>query len=131
MRRVKKTVLGKRSTPLLTNLQAERYARRMRMAAKSWTLEELQRLPDDGNKYELIHGELFVTPAPSPAHEYFLAALTAALAPYVEANDLGIILHPRAVIRIGGNEVEPDLMVRHRPVSISHAWDAAPLPSLV
>ena len=28
---------------------------------KKWTLEELHSLPDDGNKYELIHGELFVT----------------------------------------------------------------------
>jgi hypothetical protein len=29
-------------------------------------LEQLHRLPDDGNKYELVRGELFVTPAPSP-----------------------------------------------------------------
>jgi hypothetical protein len=29
---------------------------------KVWTLEELHSLPDDGNKYELVRGELFVTP---------------------------------------------------------------------
>ena len=29
---------------------------------KLWTLEELHSLPDDGNKYELVRGELFVTP---------------------------------------------------------------------
>lgn len=36
----------------------------MHMATKlkRWTLEELHSLPDDGNKYELIRGELFVTP---------------------------------------------------------------------
>lgn len=33
---------------------------------KRWTLAELHRLPDDdGNKYEVVHGELFVTPAPN------------------------------------------------------------------
>ena len=38
----------------------------MHMARKldafEWTLEELHRLPDDGNKYELVRGEVFVTP---------------------------------------------------------------------
>jgi len=28
-----------------------------------WMLEEVHRLPDDGNKYELVRGELLVTPA--------------------------------------------------------------------
>jgi hypothetical protein len=36
---------------------------------KVWTLEELHSLPDDGNKYELMHGELFVTPPPTVSHE--------------------------------------------------------------
>lgn len=33
------------------------------LATKRWTLRELHSLPDDGNKYELVNGELFVTPA--------------------------------------------------------------------
>lgn len=32
----------------------------MSMPAKAWTLEELHRLPYDGNKYELVRGEPFV-----------------------------------------------------------------------
>jgi hypothetical protein len=28
-----------------------------------WTVEQLDRLPDDGNRYEVLDGELFVTPA--------------------------------------------------------------------
>lgn len=31
----------------------------MATTRKVWTLEELHSLPDDGNKYELVHGELF------------------------------------------------------------------------
>ena len=51
----------------------------MSMPAKARTLEELQRLPDDGNKYKLIRGELFVTPPPSVDHEQVLAKLSARL----------------------------------------------------
>ena len=60
-------------------------------AKKRWTLEELDSLPDDGNKYELIHGELFVTPAPTFQHETILARLTRILDPYVAANNLGFV----------------------------------------
>ena len=43
----------------------------MQMVAptRQWTLEELHSLPEDGNKYELIRGELFVTPPPTDNHE--------------------------------------------------------------
>jgi hypothetical protein len=30
-----------------------------------WTVEMLDALPDDGQRYEIIDGELFVTPSPS------------------------------------------------------------------
>ncbi len=41
----------------------------MALATSGWTLAELDRLPDDGNRYELLDGELFVTPATSTAPE--------------------------------------------------------------
>src|ERR1041385_7751712 len=31
---------------------------------KRWTLDELHSLPDDGNKYEVVRGVLFVAPRP-------------------------------------------------------------------
>ena len=101
-------------------------------AKKRWTLEELDSLPDDGNKYELIHGELFVTPPPTFQHETILARLTRILDPYVAANNLGFVYHPRAVIRVGDDsEVEPDLMVRQPPADETVGWTNAPLPILV
>ena len=99
---------------------------------KRWTLEELHSLPDDGNKYELIRGGLFVTPAPTQSHETILARLTRILDPYVAANDLGYVFHPRSVIRIGeDSEVEPDLMVRQPQDPEKVAWVDAPVPILV
>lgn len=106
------------------------------LATKRWTLEELHSLPDDGNKYELIHGELFVTPAPTDPHETVAARLTRLLDPYVAANDLGYVYRPRAVFRVihGSrevSEVEPDLMVRKPNPDSKKDWAKAPLPSLV
>jgi hypothetical protein len=34
-----------------------------------WTVDMVRALPDDGNRYEVIGGELFVTPAPSLIHK--------------------------------------------------------------
>jgi Uma2 family endonuclease len=78
----------------------------MATRTKTWTLEELHSLPDDGNKYELVHGEMFVTPGPSYEHETILAWLNGALVPYVAANDLGFVYHPRGR-RIGTTRRRP------------------------
>ena len=98
-------------------------------AVKRWTLQELHSLPDDGNKYELVRGELLVTPPPTYDHETIGARLTQILVPYVAAHCLGLVYHPRAVLRFEGSEVEPDLMVR--PVAPGADWDGAPLPILI
>jgi Uma2 family endonuclease len=99
---------------------------------RPWTIEELQRLPDDGNKYEVLDGELFVTPAPSEPHEDILARLTRLLDPFVAHQRLGRVYRPRAVVRTQGSEVEPDLMVRPlRAQPMRKDWDDAPVPILV
>ena len=36
-----------------------------------WTVDMLDALPDDGQRYEIIDGELFVTPSPSDMHPSF------------------------------------------------------------
>ena len=104
----------------------------MSMPIKAWTLEELHRLPDDGNKYELIRGELFVTPPPSVDHEEVLARLNEILTEYVRKYGLGKVYHPRSVIRFEGSEAEPDLMVRAVPPGArGNAWEELPPPLLV
>lgn len=101
----------------------------MAAAIKHWTLDELHRLPDDGNKYELVRGELFVTPPPSVDHETILARLSRLLEPFVAAHSLGLIYRPRAVVRAEGSEVEPDLMVR--AAAPARDWEDLPVPILV
>ena len=101
------------------------------LATKRWTLEELHRLPDDGNKYELVRGELFVTPAPTPEHEEIAVRLARILEPYVVEQELGYVYRPRAVVRFKGSEVEPDLMVRQPHPNPRRGWAKAPIPVLV
>jgi Uma2 family endonuclease len=103
----------------------------MANATKIWTLEELHSLPDDGNKYELVRGALFVTPPPSLDHETIGARLHRILAPYVEEQKLGEVFRPRAVVRAKGSEAEPDLMVWKPDTSASANWDSGPPPILL
>lgn len=103
----------------------------MATIAKRWTLDELHALPEDGNKYEIIRGELFVTPAPTPTHETVLARLTHILVPYVERERLGLVYRPRAVLQFEDSKVEPDLMVREEHTGDSSTWASAPIPSLI
>jgi len=54
-----------------------------------WTADDLDRLPDDGNKYEVVDGRLLVTPAPAPSHELVIDALVAeVLSPTSHRHDL-------------------------------------------
>jgi Uma2 family endonuclease len=103
----------------------------MASTTKQWTLEEVHSLPDDGNRYELVRGELFVTPPPIDPHETIGARLTHLLVPYVERENLGYVYHPRAVMRFEGSQVEPDLMVRQPNPNPDPTWDNAPTPILV
>lgn len=95
-----------------------------------WTLEDLDRLStDDGNVYELIHGELFVTPAPAPPHEDVVARLATKLTPYVIEQRIGL-LYFRSVVQLTDSQVEPDIAVR-RSLRGVKKWQDAPLPLLV
>jgi Uma2 family endonuclease len=42
---------------------------------RPFTVEDLEGMPDDGNRYELIDGMLFVSPAPVPWHQLVLGEL--------------------------------------------------------
>ncbi|HZE71253.1 MAG TPA: hypothetical protein VE135_17210 [Pyrinomonadaceae bacterium] len=53
------------------------------------TVTELETLPDDGNRYELIEGELFVSRAPGIPHQLVLQNLQIELANYLRRNPIG------------------------------------------
>ncbi len=78
---------------------------------RDWTADALRALPDDGNRYEIVDGELLVTPAPSLVHQDAVGELLLLLAPYARRNDLHCILAP-AEVRFSPNRVvQPDVFV--------------------
>src|ERR1041384_6197759 len=82
------------------------------VATKIWTLEEVQRLPDDGNRYELIDGELLVTPAPSLTHQHAVLVLSRLVADYLDRERVGhVVISPADVIFSPRRAVQPDLFV--------------------
>ncbi|HEY6827536.1 MAG TPA: Uma2 family endonuclease, partial [Gemmatimonadaceae bacterium] len=58
---------------------------------RQWTVDDLQDLPDDGQRYEVIDGELFVTPAPSFRHQRALGVLHRLLADYLDRERVGYV----------------------------------------
>ena len=70
-------------------------------------------LPDDGNRYEIIDGELYVTPAPSVVHQRAVRELALIVAPYVRTHRIGEALFaPADVIVYGPRKfVQPDFFV--------------------
>ena len=81
-------------------------------AQGDWTYEDYLRLPDDGNRYEVIRGFLYGTAAPYPLHEYVRSELFLILGSFVKARKLGKVLSAPMDVRLPqriGDPVQPDL----------------------
>ncbi len=104
----------------------------MAIEARRWTLEEMHALPEDGNHYELIDGELLVSRAPAPRHEGPAARLARLLDRYIVEQRLDVVVYrPQSVFRIERRvEVEPDLQVRPE-LDETKDWEYQALPILV
>jgi Uma2 family endonuclease len=78
-----------------------------------WTYDDYARLPDDGNRYEVIRGNLYVTPAPIYDHQYVILQTSHRLASFGEETGLGIpLLAPFDVLLPEGiaSPVQPDVV---------------------
>jgi Uma2 family endonuclease len=105
----------------------------MHMATKThrWSRADLERLPDDGNRYEVLDGQLFVTPSPLFPHQWIATRLIYLLIPYVEGHGLGSVVGPGAVV-FGDNELLPDVaVVPIDPAGAPEKWEHLPRAILV
>jgi Uma2 family endonuclease len=77
-----------------------------------WTVDMLDSLPDDGQRYEIVDGELFVTPAPAPRHQLVVLELLRAIASYLDGSvAAAVLLAPSDVRRGNQRHVQPDIFV--------------------
>ena len=80
-------------------------------ARKRWTYSEFARLPDDGYRYEVVAGELVVSPSPNPRHQRVVGELLVRLWTYAEAHGLGKVYpSPLDVLFDEGDYLVPDLV---------------------
>lgn len=88
-----------------------------------WTAEMVRQLPDDGNRYEVVYGELLVTPAPRLSHQLLVSRLAVAIAKYQEEEPVGIMLTSPADISWGRDVlVQPDVFVVPRDEAMHGDW---------
>jgi Uma2 family endonuclease len=74
------------------------------------TIADLDIYPDDdGNRYELIGGELFITPAPDISHQRVLLNLAVGLGEYLKVDTIGIVVPGAGAIFSDYDAVIPDL----------------------
>lgn len=96
-----------------------------------WTRKRVLALRPDGNRYELIDGQLLVSPAARPLHQIACFALANRLNPYVVQRGLGMLLPLAADLEPEpGQLTQPDLFVLP-PGPRFARWEQAPLPFLV
>ena len=85
----------------------------MGMAAPLYySAADVRALPEDGHRYEVVHGELLVTPAPRLMHQEVVARLLVALRRYLQDEPVGHALVAPADISWGSDTlVQPDVFV--------------------
>jgi Uma2 family endonuclease len=78
--------------------------------ARTITDDELLQLPEDGNKYEVVDGELVVSPGAGLRHERVIMRLATRLGLFVDERQLGEILGSNLLYKLSsGNRRGPDL----------------------
>jgi Uma2 family endonuclease len=75
------------------------------------TYQQFRQLPDDGKQYELVHGEVHLTPAPTTKHQFVLRNLTGSLLQYLGQHPLGeLAFAPLDVLLGDDTSLQPDLI---------------------
>ena len=88
-----------------------------------YTAEMVRALPDDGKRYEVVYGELLVTPAPRPWHQVMVQRLSLALGLYLRSHPVGVLLTAPADISWGSDVlVQPDVFVVHPDEARMLTW---------
>lgn len=103
------------------------------VSQSDWTVARLHALPDDGNRYEIIDGVLYVTPSPRFVHQAALFELALVLTPYARGCGLDVMCLAADIRYSDRTLVQPDLFVFPRiPGKPVREWaDVQPLQLVV
>jgi Uma2 family endonuclease len=78
---------------------------------RALTYEDLQAIPEDGNRYELINGEIVMSPAPKTIHQRILRKLTTAIDRVINDGAIGETFFAPIDVKFSTyNVFQPDLI---------------------
>ena len=83
----------------------------MAISVPLYTIDDLERFPDDGNRYELLDGVLLVTPQAAAPHQIVASRIQAELAVSLQKPGLAHVVGPGAVVRRPRTQLQPDILV--------------------
>lgn len=91
--------------------------------------EDYARIPADGKRHEILDGELYVTPAPTPQHQRLSKRLQRRLEDHFEGRGLGEVFNAPIDMILGQHDIaQPDILVVADPAQVSgRGIEGAPL----
>jgi Uma2 family endonuclease len=99
-----------------------------------WTYDDYARLPDDGWRYEVIRGELHMSPAPNVNHQRLGFLLAVAIHSYVEQHGLGRVYEAPidVILEELATPVQPDVLyIRNENLGIVGSQRIEGTPDLI
>lgn len=75
-----------------------------------WTSADLERMPDDGNRYEIIDGELYMSTQPHFYHQFVCSKFVHQLETWNEEAVLGEVAIAPGLIFAEDDDVAPDIV---------------------
>jgi Uma2 family endonuclease len=96
-----------------------------------WTYEDYLRLPDDGKRYEIIDGVLYVANAPSYDHQFAVTEIVRQVGNFVMSRGLGVVIPAPFEVHLPGiaQPVQPDVIfiaAAHQPRAGAKLFEGAP-----
>jgi len=103
------------------------------IVAPKLTYQDLREMPNDGKRYELIEGEVYITPSPNWKHQRAASNLHFFIRDYLENRNLGeVYFAPFDVVFDDRNVCQPDLLyIRKERHSILTSANVSGAPDLV
>jgi Uma2 family endonuclease len=94
----------------------------MAISLPQYTVDDLDRFPDDGNRYELLDGVLLVTPAPRAVHQLVANRIQVDLSNALMKTGLAHVVGPGVVVRKPKTQLQPDILVYSSKYSPTTDW---------
>ena len=94
----------------------------MAISLPHYTVADLEKFPDDGNRYELLDGVLLVTPGPRPVHQLVANRIQVELSNALVKTGHAHVAGPGVVVRKPKTQLQPDVLVYSAKYSPMIDW---------